>query len=242
MPRAPSPPQKAKPRPKPSSKPKITESYSISSRYPWLSVSRQGIDWKHVNPALLQKLNAIGRDMHKIVVIYSGYRSNAYSAQVGGFAGDPHTHGIAVDAYMSGQEIGNVVPARLFTKYGLRSGNQANFYHGKPDPGHVDLGGSGGGASGTSGAGSPSSPGQPYTASGGSTAGSAQGASILPDFGGSPTGPGDALGPQSLDPGSVSAQGFTPKLAQQLWQTLANQPNASPDVQAYAQQSLPVSG
>jgi hypothetical protein len=64
-----------------------------------------------------------------------------------------------------------------------------------------------------------------------------QPASVLPNFGGSSLGAAEATGPQSLDPGSVPAQGFTPKLAQQLWQTLANQPNASPDVQAYAQQS-----
>ena len=232
------PPQKPTP-PKAKPKPKVTASYSISSRYPWLSVSRQGIDWQHVSPTLLQKLNAIGRDMHKIVVIYSGYRSNAYSAQVGGFAGDPHTHGIAIDAYMNGQEIGDVVPARLFAKYGLRSGNQPGFYHGKPDPGHVDVVGTGGGASGTGGGGTPQGVGRPYGGSGGPTA--PPGAAILPDYGSTDLGP-SVTGPAAFDPGSVSAQGFTPRVAQQLWQTLANQPNASPDVQAYAQAVSPVAG
>lgn len=292
------------------------------------------MDWQHVNPSLLQKLNSIGRDMHSIVVIYSGYRSNAYSVQVGGFSGDPHTHGIAVDAKMNGREIGLVVSARVFAKYGLRSGNQANFYNGKPDPGHVDLGGSGGGTSpgqsrleklwikaggppamagtmaaiamaesgGRSGAKHVNSDGSvdrgiwqinsvhgygdssfnalqnakqavaiyngsglgawtTYTSGayrnflGGSGGGGGrgsvetgvpagtrgpsapQGADVLPDFGGTSLGAVDTTGAISSDPGSVGAQGFTPRLTQQLWQTLANQPNASLDTQAYAQQT-----
>jgi hypothetical protein len=64
-----------------------------------------------------------------------------------------------------------------------------------------------------------------------------QGADILPNYRSEPVGVSAATGSQSLDPGSVTAQGFTPKATQQLWQTLANQPNASPEALAYAQQT-----
>jgi len=100
------------------------------------------VDWKHMKLALLNRLNELGAATHQVIYIYSGYRSDAYSQRVGGFRGDPHTHGIAADAKVggfNGKAIGHFYSAKTLAKYGLRSGNQPNFYHGKPDPEHVDM-------------------------------------------------------------------------------------------------------
>lgn len=113
-----------------------------ASPYSNLTFAHQA-DAVHVNPQLLSRLNALAASQHLTVNIFSGYRSNAYSASHGGFANDPHTKGLAVDAEVTvggkTRLIGSVVPLALFKKYGLVSGNTANFYQGKPDPEHVQL-------------------------------------------------------------------------------------------------------
>jgi hypothetical protein len=98
-----------------------------------------GVDWQHVNPRLLKSINSVAAAHGKVVDIISGYRSNQHSNSVGGFAGDPHTKGLAVDASVNGQPIGNVFGPGVWSGYGVRSGNVPNFYQGKPDPGHLDL-------------------------------------------------------------------------------------------------------
>ena len=97
------------------------------------------VDFQHVNPRLLQALDKEASKLGQVITVISGYRSNAYSSRVGGFAGDPHTRGLAVDAYVGGHPIGDVVPPEVWAKYGIRSGNTPGFYKGKPDPEHLDL-------------------------------------------------------------------------------------------------------
>lgn len=118
--------------------------------FQWLETSRpQGsaaqlpsgrIDVRDVNPQLLRALNSVGQTLRQKITIFSGYRTSAYSAQVGGFAGDPHTRGIAVDAYVGTTPIGSVPGvSSVLSRYGIISGNQPNFYQGRPDPPHVQL-------------------------------------------------------------------------------------------------------
>jgi hypothetical protein len=200
--------------------------HGISSQYPFLATARRDVDWRHVSPILLRQLNALGRAVGKVIVIFSGYRSDSYSAAHGGFAGDPHTHHIAVDATIGGRPIGAVVSAKMFKEFGLRSGNQPNFYKGKADPSHVDL-------VGTVNAGaSQSAAPNPSAATG---TGPAEGAAALPDFSGTvPTQQIGAGPPGVLDPGTVPAGGFSPHTYQQMWQLVATQSGASQDTLDYA--------
>lgn len=96
-------------------------------------------DWKHVDPRLLQTLQKVAKAQGITVDVISGYRSNAYSASHGGFAGDPHTKGLAVDAYVDGKPIGDVIAPSIWAAAGVRSGASPGFYQGKSDPEHLDL-------------------------------------------------------------------------------------------------------
>jgi hypothetical protein len=110
---------------------------------PWPYLNFAGhVDWQHVDQRLWDKLNAVGQKLGKKIDVFSGYRSDDYAAAgKGGFPGDPHTRGIAADANIGGVPLGSYPGAlALLTAAGLRSGNQPNFYQGKPDPSHVDLG------------------------------------------------------------------------------------------------------
>ena len=106
------------------------------------------VDLADVRPALLAGLEKVGEQLGRTLTIFSGFRTDAYSQQVGGFAGDPHTQGIAADVNVGSTPIGNVPRAlRLLRAQGLVSGAQPGFYRGQPDPAHVQL---------PAGAGSPS--------------------------------------------------------------------------------------
>lgn len=98
------------------------------------------VDWIHVNRLLLSKINSEAKARGEIVDIISGYRDEAYNKKVGGASDSQHTHGKAVDAYINGVPIGEVWSQKTFNRLGLRSGNQPNFFNGKPDPEHVDMG------------------------------------------------------------------------------------------------------
>jgi hypothetical protein len=111
---------------------------NIQAKYPNLS-AQSHVDWEHVNPRLLKVINDQAAKMGGVAVLTSGYRDNQYSAAHGGFANDPHTHGVAVDVYINGHPIGDVIPPEVWAKAGVRSGNTPGFYHGKPDPEHLDL-------------------------------------------------------------------------------------------------------
>ena len=118
--------------------------------YPGLTTSRpQGtdlasgqVDVKDVSPALLTRLSSIAQSLGQTIDIFSGYRTDAYSAANGGFAGDPHTKGYAVDAYL-GSGTAPVGSSSAFVKLahalGLGSGATDFSYQGASDPSHVDL-------------------------------------------------------------------------------------------------------
>lgn len=95
-------------------------------------------DWHHVNPTLLAKINSVLKAHGMTGEVISGYRSNDYSDAVGGFRGDPHTKGIAVDVYVNGQPVGKVLGADVWKQAGIRSGDTFS-YQGSPDYEHLDL-------------------------------------------------------------------------------------------------------
>lgn len=116
---------------------------SIQTVYPNLRAG-SGVDWQHVDTGLLSKLNDAGGQLHQTITIFSGYRSPSYSASVGGYANDPHTRGVAVDASIGGTYIGNFPgAAAVLEGLGLEPGVTSDFYNGKPDPMHVQIKGSG---------------------------------------------------------------------------------------------------
>lgn len=136
--------------------------------YPYLQTARpQGdaaqleagdVDVRDVDPKLLKDLEEVGEQLGEKLTIVSGYRTDSYSIQVGGFAGDPHTRGIAADVYVGSRPIGSVPDALQDAEaVGLVSGAQPGFYNGKPDPEHVQLPGTGptSPSSGVSAAGTP---------------------------------------------------------------------------------------
>jgi hypothetical protein len=111
--------------------------------WPYLQFTANA-DWQHVDLWLLDRLNDVGRRLGKVITVFSGYRSPSYSASVGGYANDPHTRGVAVDAWIGSTPIGSYGNAFAVLKSeGLESGAQPNFYNGQPDPTHVQFPGSG---------------------------------------------------------------------------------------------------
>lgn len=201
-------------------------------QYPFLQFESQ-VDWQHVDPSLLQKLNMLGAQAHKIITVFSGYRSDKYSAQVGGFAGDPHTRHIAVDANIDGKPIGSVIKPAQFAAVGLITGNQPNFYKGKPDPSHVQLGSqpSGSGEAGSS----------PAAPSGASSSGQGVGQDTtsqqppaLPTPGQDQ--PSDTQADTfSTQPGvAPPGSGMVNQYVADLWNRIASQPGASADTQLLA--------
>lgn len=96
------------------------------------------VDWQHVNPRLLKAINDVARSQGKVVDVNSGYRSNQYSQKVGGFAGDPHSRGLAVDAYVNGVPINKAINPSVWQAYGVRPGSSFT-YNGSPDWEHLDL-------------------------------------------------------------------------------------------------------
>ena len=99
-----------------------------------------GVNISKVDPKLLSAMNAVAQQHGVKITINSGYRTPQHSVAVGGFANDPHTRGIAVDAYVNGRPIGEVFGPKVWARYGVISGNQPNFYKGRPDPEHLQLG------------------------------------------------------------------------------------------------------
>lgn len=122
--------------------------------YPNVSFN-SNVDWQDVNPRLLQAIQTVAARKGYNVDVNSGYRSNAYSAKVGGFAGDPHSRGIAVDAYIGGKPIGDVLGPSVWKALGVRSGDSF-VYKGKTDPEHLDLVGMPGGTASAPSAAAPS--------------------------------------------------------------------------------------
>lgn len=191
-----------------------------SRAYPLLRFAAN-VDWQHVNPALLQALNQLAAQKHVVVDVFSGYRSDAYSAAHGGFAGDPHTHGVAVDATVNGKPAGAFFSAAALKQVGLFSGNQPNFYKGKPDPSHIQLG--------TEGAATPAAAAPPNPAAAPAATEVAPPDPITDYSQTVPEGPQpEQTQPQVLPPG-------TPEPSYALWQrVIASSPAPDPQTQAYA--------
>ena len=201
-----------------------------------------GVDWQHVRPELLQKLNQLAAQRKVIVTLTSAYRSNQHSIAVGGFAGDPHTRGIAVDATVNGKPIGNVIPATAFAQVGLITGNQPNFFNGKPDPVHVQLP-----SAGTTEKGTPKVPRPtPAVVSSPSTAAPAETATTpsqpLPTAGQAV--PSDTTADVFSTQPYEGAPGTGPdnRFVADLWNRIAAQPGASADSQLYAQNAALLGG
>lgn len=123
--KAPPPP----PPPSPSSHP-VANPASVKKQYRFLSFA-PGTNYQDVNTTLLQKMNALGRENGVIINIISGWRSHseqrqlyaAYKNGTGNIAAAPgrsyHEQGLAVDALVDGQAIGDVLPQEAFAKVGL---------------------------------------------------------------------------------------------------------------------------
>lgn len=112
----------------------------IRQRYPNLQASGN-VDWVHINPRLLQIVNDEAAKRGVVAVLNSGYRSSTYNQQIGGAQNSRHQAGLALDAYINGHPIGEVIPPEDWAKLGIRSGNVPGFFHGKPDPMHLDMAG-----------------------------------------------------------------------------------------------------
>lgn len=117
------------PPPSPSSHPAANPS-SVKRQYRFLSFA-PGTNYRDVNPTLLQKMNALGRTYGSIITIISGFRTHAeqrslyaaYKNGTGNIAAAPgrsyHEQGLAVDALIDGQAIGDVLPQEAFAGVGL---------------------------------------------------------------------------------------------------------------------------
>lgn len=93
---------------------------------------------QQISPTLLQRLQQAALALGQTIDIFSG--AGGPSVRGAGFAGDPHSRGVAVDAQINGQPIGNFPGAvGVLHSLGLRSGATDFTYQGRPDPAHVDL-------------------------------------------------------------------------------------------------------
>jgi Lysozyme like domain len=112
---------------------------------------------EQLSPTLLDRLERAAEALGVTFNIFSGYRSDAYSASHGGFAGDPHTRHIAADVNVGSQPLGDYIRSRgrdaaaFLARFHLRSGDQPGFYQGQRDPAHVDTVGYGASSSSASG-------------------------------------------------------------------------------------------
>lgn len=203
-----------------------------STVYPFLRFAKN-VDWQHVDQTLLQKLNGVGARQNKIIDVISGYRTPEHSVAVGGFANDPHTRGIAVDAEINGRPIARVIPAKILTAAGLVSGDQPGFFNGKPDPGHVQLP--------TSGATAASAPVETTPAPTDTTATADTQPATTP----AAVGPTGTVAPPVAAPVPTMAANLAPRdiTAPVLWQQIAGQDSlVSPDTQAFLQNAQTASG
>lgn len=106
----------------------------MANQYAYLRF-QGGVDWKDVNPKLLRKLNALGRNERQMITVTSGFRTVAEQQYLwdnatalglvrGVTVAKPgesdHQHGTAVDATVNGQPIGQAFSKAAFVKVGLK--------------------------------------------------------------------------------------------------------------------------
>ena len=105
----------------------------ISRKYPFL-YANPGVDWRNVNPALLERLNRLGASLKQIVTLTSGRRTTEEQAKLyqryvdSGFnkayiAAKPgesrHEQGSVVDAYVNGKPIWDAVGEDKLKRFGF---------------------------------------------------------------------------------------------------------------------------
>lgn len=83
-------------------------------------------------PQLTQRLNQVGRALGIKLTGISGYRTPQHSVEVGGFADDPHTKGLASDT-----EGAQRIPKAVLNRYGLE-----RPFPGSKEADHIQLLGS----------------------------------------------------------------------------------------------------
>jgi 3D (Asp-Asp-Asp) domain-containing protein len=101
------------------------------------------VEPQQINPALLQKLQALGSYVGQQLYIFSGYRPQTPGGPIG------HPSHLAADVRVggpSGPLIANAIPWQTIEAFGLRSGSDPGLQagggflpSGGPDPEHVDL-------------------------------------------------------------------------------------------------------
>jgi hypothetical protein len=105
----------------------------IQLQYPGLRT--QGtVDWQRVNPRLLEVLDKEAQKRQSVIVIQSGYRDHAHNAQIGGHPNSAHKRGVAVDAFINGHPLGEVIGPDELAKLGISVGGPKG-----DDPAHIDL-------------------------------------------------------------------------------------------------------
>lgn len=104
---------------------------------------RPGVDYRHVNPVLLNRLNRLAMKLGQTIDIVSGARTVGNNTGASGShhipGNNPSGRGEAVDAYLNGRALASVVKEKTLARYGLYSGNRPGFYKGAPDPEHIET-------------------------------------------------------------------------------------------------------
>lgn len=223
---------------RPGSSSRVTNPSSLRS-YPFIRVN-SGVDFRNVQPTLLQRLNFIGKKLGRVVTLTSGYRThseqrylyNQYLAGNIGLAAPPgrsnHEHGRAVDALIDGEAIGNVIPENVLNQLGLHSLAHVG------DAVHVEL------AEGVEGATSPqggapqqvsmTAPPEVPVSAAPPPAQGAQAGTIPPrEFEG-------VMSQEPILPYELGSEApiLNPIQRAETWQLIASQPGASPETQQLA--------
>jgi hypothetical protein len=199
---------------------------------------RPGVDWQHVNPVLLARLNRLGSRLRKVITIVSGARTPENNMGVSGShhipGNNPSGIGEAVDAYIGKKALANAVSESTLKKYGLYSGNRPGFYKGQPDPEHIEtLERRGFKYKGPSAMppveekSAPEAQAQPTSPS------AIDISQSEPNIAAGPPDPGSTIA-SPIPPGTLQAEVSTPNKLADTWQLLAADPISSPETQAFA--------
>lgn len=93
------------------------------------------VAWRQVNPRLMESLQKLGEKHQFTVVLQSGYRDHGHNAAINGHPTSTHKRGVAVDAFVAGHPLGEVVGPDELHKLGITVGGPNG------DPSHVELAG-----------------------------------------------------------------------------------------------------